>query len=111
MNKRDPKLEIEPLSDVSWQRIERGVMNALDAEAAPVAAPPERPRRWAVGFVLAGAAAAVLAIVSWRLVDRRPGAEPSRIVTAESATRVAYGEASLEVAARSELLVHGDDER
>jgi hypothetical protein len=123
--KRYPKVEVEPLGEASWQRIERNVMQALEREGRPLrearelgeALGPARPAsraslRFAYGFVLTGAAAAVLAMLSGRLLERpRPADALERVVTHESATHVAYGEATLDVAANSALVVSGDDER
>jgi hypothetical protein len=111
----DPSLApVEPLSDLSWQRIERGLLRRLDGMHLSVEEPPAREKKKpprGVGLVLAGAAAALLGIVGWRLLMVPPSGTPSRIVTAESPTRVAIGESALEVAPKSALVVSGDDER
>ena len=113
----EKKRDVEPLSDLSWQRIERNVFNALaNAPSTPATVPAPIPaggRRLAIGLAVVGAAA-VLALVTWRASVWTPTATasaPSRIVTHESGTHVAWGEATLDVAADSAVLVSGDDER
>ncbi len=103
---------IEPLSDVAWSRIERAVWSELDAEPAPVATPVRRSWRAAwIGGALA--AAALIAVVVVRGAGDRaagPGDGPSRIVTAEGATDLTFGDAQIRVAPRSAVVLAGTAE-
>jgi hypothetical protein len=98
---------IEPLSDLSWVRVERAVFAELDAAAAPVTEAPVR-RRWPV---LIAPLAAVAALVVWLVV--RPAVpeggheRPARIVTADSATELSFGDAVVTAAPRSTLVMGG----
>jgi hypothetical protein len=100
---------VEPLSDLSWARVERAVFAELDAAAAPVALAPVR-RRWPV---LIAPLAAVAALVVWLVV--RPSApdvagghdRPARVVTAESPTELSFGDAVITAAPRSTLVMGG----
>lgn len=117
-------LSVEPLSDLSWQRIERrlfadGAIPARDPGAEP--ARGRAPWRLAAGVAMVAAAAA-LALLLWprggdrqavrgdreRAADHAPH-PPSRIVTEDARSSVSVGDVALDVAARSALLVHGDD--
>jgi hypothetical protein len=99
---------IEPLSDLSWVRVERAVFAELDAAAAPVTETPVR-RRWPV---LIAPLAAVAALVVWLVI--RPAVpvdggheRPARIVTADSATELSFGDAVVTAAPRSTLVMGG----
>ena len=113
---------IDPLSAASWQRIERAVFNQLDSTAAVMpqvldARKPERSWRFRplyAGFAAAGAVALAAALLL--LVIGRDGkdsdravaavtATPSRVVTAEAATRITVGRALIEIAPHSVLWV------
>jgi hypothetical protein len=99
---------IEPLSDLSWVRVERAVFAELDAAAAPVAEAAVR-RRWPV---LIAPLAAVAALVVWLVVRPAVPADggherPARIVTADSATELSFGDAVVTAAPRSTLVMGG----
>jgi hypothetical protein len=99
---------IEPLSDLSWVRVERAVFAELDAAAAPVAEAEVR-RRWPV---LIAPLAAVAALVVWLVVRPAVPADggherPARIVTADSATELSFGDAVVTAAPRSTLVMGG----
>jgi ferric-dicitrate binding protein FerR (iron transport regulator) len=119
-------LSVEPLSDLSWQRIERrlfadGAIPTRDAGSTRDAGRGHARWRLAGGALVA--AAAVLALLLWPRdreavsVDHRPvraadtaPRPPSRIVTADAPSSVSVGDVALDVAARSALLVDGDDD-
>ncbi len=121
------KIEIEPLSDPRWARIEKGLFaqldrEQLDREPLPTMAPQgESPRAWrwrpAVALVMAGAmAAGVGALATKSLFPNPTGAAPaasaaSRVVTGSSDSHVALGESDVDVAPNSAVAVSGDDER
>jgi hypothetical protein len=110
------KLELEPLSEARWARVERAVLDAsitaAHAERAVAQRPvAERPRwRLAAGFlVLAGALAAIGGGVAWRVLqpDARGGA--TRVQTAANGSRVEFGESTIDVGPTSEVRLSGDD--
>ncbi len=120
-------LSVEPLSDLSWQRIERrlfadGAIPTRDAVSTRDAGRGRARWRLAAGGALVAAAAA-LALLLWPrdreavTVGHRPERvakaaprPPSRIVTADAPSSVSVGDVALDVAARSALLVDGDDD-
>jgi hypothetical protein len=110
-------LDVEPLSELSWKRIERGIFSTL--ERAPASYPDRvslaharAPRRtWrlaALGGACAFAAAAAAAL--WMPnADGPTTPEPSRVVTADSPTEITTGRATLTVAPDSALWVRSGD--
>jgi hypothetical protein len=112
------KIEIEPLAESRWARIERAI---LDASVTPKAESPWQDSqamrsgpawRAAVGLVLAGAAAAALGALTLRLVafpeDRDA---PTRIETGSNGSRVEVGESTVDVGPQSLVRFDGDDTR
>ena len=111
------KVDIEPLGEARWSRIERELFDRVaEGEGVPEA-PFERttgaPRwRMASALVLAGAVAAVGGAAAWHALSapaRAVALVPSRITTEAAGSRVSVGEATLDVAPRSTVFVHGDD--
>jgi hypothetical protein len=121
------RLDIEPLSASSRERIRSAVFARLDEAAAREAAgaplrfttetvPDLRARRWPIALASAAvAAAAVLALIFLR-ADRDPADSAlaglsdthSRVVTEASSSRLSLGDAELTVAAQSAVLVERD---
>jgi len=110
---------IEPLSDVSWQRVEKRLFAQLDLDASAVDVEPVRPRRawqpWAAAGGLALACAAIALVLlrpstSSHLAHLRDAGvpAPSRVVAQDSATEVSYGEATITVDAESAVTMSGD---
>ena len=114
------RLDIEPLSERQWSRIERELFDRVEERVAnltPHALEEHggpRATRTAVALMLVGAAAAMGGAVTWHVFSapRQGGAaDPSRITTDAAASHVKVGEATLEVAPRSTVAVFGDDAR
>jgi hypothetical protein len=110
---------VEPLTHQRWARVERdlfervanGEADPKDTTERPYAAPHWRV---AVALVLAGAAAAVGGGAAWHTLRPPPRIEalgPSRVTTEAAGSRLNVGEATLDVAPRTTLLVTGDDAR
>lgn len=119
---------IEELSEISWKRVEHGLMDALDSEQAQAAAPAparsaRRLRTVALGFV--AAAAAVLLMLAIRSDGREEpalakntsiGATPgptittSTITTQDSPTNVVLSGAHIEVLPHASVAVEQDGE-
>jgi hypothetical protein len=108
--------QVEPLSELAWARVERGLWAKLDTgEASPVAAtPPERrPRRWLWLAAPLVAAAAIVAIVVTHPGDEpmrspdRVAAEPARYVSGDSSSSITFGNAYVSLEPQTALLVSG----
>ena len=105
--KRRIEVEVEPLSDARWEKIDAAVFAALDT-AKPEPAPRSRRLAWIGGLAALVAAAAVIALVVRGPRDAFVN-EASHIETGAAASRVAYGFASIEVAPDSAVTTSGDD--
>ena len=119
---REPerRVEVEPLSEARWTRIERGLFARLDADDASERARaqssvrPPRPSRakWIAAIAVASAAAAAVGALASRGLWTAPvTASASHIATSGAASHVALAEAALDVGPQSELEVSGDDAR
>ncbi len=109
------KIDIEPLGEARWARVERAVLQAAaEADARVDAAPAGAAdrRRFAAAFlVLAGALAAIAGGVAWRafLPEAHEGA--TRVETAAIGSRVEFGESTIDVGPSSAVRLSGDDAR
>jgi len=111
------KLDIEPLGEQRWSRIERDLFERVaeaEARAEPAVERVASAPRWrmATALVLAGAVAAVGGAVAWRSLStpaRVVAVVPSRITTAAAGSSVNVGEATLDLAPQSTVFVSGDD--
>lgn len=77
---------VEPMSDLAWSRVERGLWSRIDAGAADAkAAPPAGPRAgwrwWLVAAPLAAAAILAVVVGLQLLLQGSRGDEPVRIVS------------------------------
>jgi hypothetical protein len=111
--------DIEPLSDIEWQRVERGLFTALDRESAVPAVPePRRRRAWGrIGLIAGGVALAASAALA--LVVARPEApkshpdqrnQPTRVVAKDAPTEVSFGESTITLDAGAAATMSGDAE-
>jgi FecR-like protein len=105
---------IDPMSDVAWARVERGLMARLDSGSVADSPRAEAPRRrWAWLAVPALAAAAVLVVVlAMRGVETttepsHPGSndEMSRVVAGDAPSSVSFGDAHVALDARSAIVM------
>lgn len=102
---------VEPMSDVAWARVERGLMARLDSPTAIVAPPAKRNPRWlAIPAIVAAAAIAIV------LIGRRDDApapesqpvatyEPSRVVAGDAPSSVSFGDAHVALDARTAIVM------
>jgi hypothetical protein len=117
------KIDVEPLSDARWARIERGLFEKLDSEPLGQAPAPEPlpvvvapARSWKIPLAAALAIAAAIALVFGAMRFVSPAAvtvvanNPSRIVTGASDSHLVLGENTLDVAPESALVVSGTDD-
>ncbi len=122
------KIEVEPLSEPRWAKIEKSLFAQLEhaeLDREPQIKmvsqpPPARSWRWrpAVALVMAGAMAAAVGALATKSLFTSPlpatapvASAPSRVVTGSSDSHVALGESDVDVAPESAVLVSGDDER
>jgi hypothetical protein len=94
------------MSDVAWARVERGLMQKLDAEPElPVAVPPRRRWIWIAAPALAVAATIALVVGLRAGPDPVAQTEPSRVVAGDAPSSVSFGDAHLALAARSAIVM------
>ncbi len=105
---------IDPMSDVAWARVERGLMARLDRGAAADVAASAAPRRrwaWLAAPALAAAAAVVVVLA---LRGAPPATEPgtagsgdevSRVVAGDAPSSVSFGDAHVALDARSAIVM------
>jgi FecR protein len=105
------EVDVEPLADPRWTRIERGMFAKLDRPAdGAESTRASRGRLWVGGaFGLAVAAASAVLVLGRAPPGTRPRA-PLRLVTTSSPSRFTIGESSLWIEPSSLVLVSGDDE-
>ena len=95
---------IEPLSDIAWSRVERGLWARLDAES-PATTPVRRSLpRWLWLAVPAALAAAVIAIVVG-VGGGSPELEPARVVSNEAPSSIAFGDAHVTLDPQSAVVL------
>jgi hypothetical protein len=108
-------IAVDSLSDVRWARIERTLFQRLDGGEDRPESESARSLGWRPGAALitaCAAAAVVGGLLATEIGRRTPVAETSsHIETRASASHVVVGDASLDVAPDSEVVVAGNDER
>ncbi len=112
-----PKLEVEPLSEPRWNKVERGLFERLDAEddgreEPGSIRPTAKPRKAYLVYGAVAVAAAVVLFVGqgWMGRSSALGVSPARIVTGASESHLTYGDVTVDVAHDSTLVLSGDDE-
>jgi transmembrane sensor len=101
---------VEPMSDVAWSRIERGLWLRIDAAGTTAGfdrAPPT-PRRWWITAAPIVAAAAIVAIVIGTRTGTQelaPIDEPARVVSGSASSSVSFGDAHVELDADSAVVM------
>ncbi len=104
---------VEPLSDVAWARVERGLWARMDTATAPE---PVRSRRWWWLAVPVAAAATIAVVLVTRGDDRtevvaeaRPETTDVRVVApATAATTATFDDAHIELAPASAVVLRRD---
>jgi hypothetical protein len=112
-------IEVEPLSEARWARVERAVLDAgINAEGggerslSTIARDATAVRwRFAVLCVLAGAVAAICGAASWRILLPEGHTGATRVETAANGSRVEFGESTIDVGPMSAVRLDGDDSR
>jgi ferric-dicitrate binding protein FerR (iron transport regulator) len=80
---------VEPLSDIAWSRVERGLWSRMDG--TQVTEPAARPRRW-IWIAAPALAAAMIAISVGTGGDRAPDEGSARLVSGAAPTTLSYGD-------------------
>lgn len=111
--KRKIEVEVEPLSQARWAKIDEALFDALDrgpAKPQEVPAATSSSRRRLVLGAFAFAAAAAAFRVFWRSGGDDDLTNASRIETGDAPSRLAVGTSTIEVHARSAVVASGNDE-
>jgi hypothetical protein len=110
------QVEVEPLSDARWRKLDAAIERALDAvpsAPAPAPATPKRTARFVAGAagVLAVAAAVTLFVRSRPvpLVEATTAPVPAHVETGAKRSFVSLGTASMDVGPESAVTATGDD--
>ncbi len=100
---------VEPLSDVTWARLEQRVWRELDSEAIPVIASPRAPKNWWLAAPLA--VAAILFIVLFRRAPDHTAHEgPTRVVSEASSSTISFSDAHITLDAHSAIVMDSHDD-
>jgi transmembrane sensor len=108
------RIDVEPLSDARWSRVERAVLDASAgmpaqrAAVAPASVPSPRWRPGAAMLVLAGALAAIAGGLAWRALVPESSEGATRVETAANGSRVEFGESTIDVGPTSAVRLAGD---
>jgi hypothetical protein len=95
---------VEPLSDIAWSRVERGLWSRMDA-ALPVERAPH-PRRWVwIAAPALAAAAAIALIIGLRGGTPVDEIAPARVVTGASPTAMSFGDVHVTLDADSAVVM------
>ena len=111
--KKLSQIEVEPLSDQRWSRIERSLMSRLENEAGDAASGSPAPRRrfggraWLLAAALVGALVGALLAVG-TMPNRAVVEHPSRIATGATASHLALPGLSLDVEPQSAVVVSAE---
>lgn len=105
---------VEPLSDVAWSRVERGVWSRLDEGEDTARIRHATPRRWwlvATPFVAAAAAALLFLFLHSPSAPRTTLADagPTRIVSEASPSSVSLGDAHIALDPQSAIVMSSHD--
>jgi ferric-dicitrate binding protein FerR (iron transport regulator) len=111
--KKLSRIEVEPLSDQRWSRIERSLMSRLENETGDAPNALSAPRRrvggraWLVAAALAGALVGALLAIG-TVPERAVVEHPSRIATGANASHLALPGLSLDVEPQSAVVVSAE---
>src|SRR5688500_15102351 len=108
------RIEVEPLSDQRWAKIERGLIERFELENLESHTGPARRqlsvRAWLVAAVVVGALAALMLAI--RGVPERAALQhPSRITTGQTPSHLALVRLAIEVETQSAVVVSPETEQ
>lgn len=97
---------VEPLSDVAWLRIERGLWSRMEGTTTTTVLHAARPRRWIWIAAPALAVAAAVIVIAIGVGGGRPPAEgPARLVSGGAPTTLSYGDVHVTLDAESAVVM------
>ena len=104
---------VEPMSDVTWARVERGLWSRIDSGATDELPAPRRRWLWVAvpAFAVAAIALLLLATGVFSARDDAPvmsvvePMEPSRVVAGAAPSTVSFGDAHIDLAAQSAIVM------
>jgi len=101
---------VEPMSDVAWSRVERGLwarMDAAEATASGAHAGPPSRRWWIVAAPLVAAAAVAAIVLGTRTTTQEIAVtdEPARVVSGSAPSSVSFGDSHVELDANTALVM------
>jgi hypothetical protein len=108
------RIEIEPLSEARWARVERAVLDAAVGGAIERVVPQALTPRWRLAaglLVLTGALAAIAGGLASRALQQDSRGGPTRVETAANGSHVEFGESTIDVGPTSAVRLAGDDSR
>ena len=108
--KKLSQIEVEPLSDQRWSRIERSLMSRVENEAGDASRPAPRRaggRVWLLAAALVGALVGALLAIG-TVPERAVVEHPSRIATGATASHLALPGLSLDVEPQSAVVVSAE---
>jgi hypothetical protein len=103
-------IEVEPLSEQRWSKIERSLESRLALEKLATPSAPVRARNrwggraWLMAAALVGALAGAVMVAPWR-AERTAFEQPSRITTGATPSHLALSGLSLDVEPESAVVV------
>jgi hypothetical protein len=105
-------IDVEPLAESRWARIEHALFDAERRVWAPDSAGPAPPvgARGVAALVLAAALAVVVGALGVRSLQPAAGT-PTRVETAANGSHVEFGESTVDVGPESSVRLVGDDAR
>ena len=111
---------VDPLSDVAWARVERGLWSRLDGAGTVTSAAASREIRrekrswtWLAIPVVAAAACALVMFATRGTSSPTPAAEPepARVVSGMAPSAVSFGDAHVELAANTAIEMQYEGEQ
>jgi transmembrane sensor len=110
--KNQLRVEVEPLSDQRWTKLERALMTRVEDDLPDQQQPVQRHggvglRAWLAAAALVGALAAVMLVFLW-LPEPVAVDHPSRITTGLSATHLALPGLTLDVEPQSAVVLSSE---
>lgn len=105
---------VEPMSDVAWSRVERGLWLRMDAAetTARIDHPAPASRRWLMVAAPLVAAAATMAIVIGTRTSTQEVAvadEPARVVSRSAPSSVSFGDSHVELDADTAVVMNHEN--
>jgi len=103
---------VDPMSDVAWARVERGLWSRIDSATSQTVV-PKRSRLWLAVPLGALAAAAIVVVVITRGSATPPAPvasaeEPTRVVAGDAPSSMSFGDVHVELDAHTAMVMQPD---